>query len=123
MPVESFKEEWRRWIQGPDYRILVIEGVDELDPIDNNVDVEVHFDDGRRYGATLFTLQNLHSLLETYKATGECGGGSYFWASQMVIVRSLSPEHISQAIAALIAEGDLDRAFARHAEDTGEELD
>jgi hypothetical protein len=120
MAVETFKEEWRRWIKGPDYRILVIEGVDELDPLNDNVDVEVHFDDGRRYGGTLFTLENLHSLMENYRNTGECGGGSYFWASQMVIVPSLAPDALAKAIAALIAEGDLEGAFVRYSDDNDE---
>jgi hypothetical protein len=120
MPVETFKEEWRRWIKGPDYRILLIEGVEELDPLNDNVDVEVHFDDGRCYGATLFTLANVASLMEDYRSTGECGGGSYFCASQMVIVPSLAPDAIAAAIAALITKGELDRAFVRYADLAGE---
>jgi hypothetical protein len=121
MPVESFKEDWMRWIKGPGYRILLIEGIDDLDPIENNVDVEIHFDDGRRYGATLFTLENVRSLMERYRSTGECGGGSYFWASQMVIVPSLTPTAIAQAIAAMIAEGCLEPAFVRYADEGTED--
>jgi hypothetical protein len=120
MDVETFKEEWRRWIKGPDYRILLIEGVDDLDPTDDNVDVEILFDDGRRYGATLFTLQNLHSLMERYKGTRECGGGCFFWASQMVIVRNLTPAALAEAVGAVIEEGYLDLAFVRYANE-GEE--
>jgi hypothetical protein len=121
MHVETRKEEWMRWIKGPNYRILLIEGVDELDPIDDNVDVEILFDDGRRYGATLFTLENVHSLMERYRSSGECGGGSYFWASQMIMVRSLTPAAIAEAIGALIAEGDLDQAFVRYADEGKDE--
>src|SRR5205085_1710840 len=52
MGVETWKDGWLRWIKCSSYKIAVIEGVDDLDPDDNNVDVEVHFDDGRGYSAT-----------------------------------------------------------------------
>ena len=120
MGVETSKEGWLRSIKGPDYKILVIEGVEELDPLDDNVDVEVHFDDGRVYSATLFTLNNLHSLFNNDESTGDCGGGSYLWAVQMVIVRSLTPDAIAEAVAALIADGKLEQAFVfvRYADQT-----
>jgi hypothetical protein len=119
--VETYKEEWRRWIKGPNYRILLIEGVDELDASDNNVDAEVWFDDGRRYSATLFTLENVRSLMEDGRSTGEWGGGSFFWASQMVIVRSLTPAAIAEAVGAIIEEGYLDNAFVRCAHERQED--
>jgi hypothetical protein len=112
MNVETSKDGWLRSIEGPGYRIEVIEGVDDLDYEDNNVDVEVHFDDGRVYSATLFTLTNIQSLIKNSASTGDWGGGCYFWASHMVIVRSLTPDAIAEAIARLIADEQLESAFA-----------
>ena len=115
MSVETFKEEWWRWIQGSDYRILVIEGVDDLYPINNNVDLEVHFDDGRRYGATFFTPTNLQSIIEQ-DAGIEWDNGPYVWSPYMGVVRDLFPQTIAETVAGLIRSEKLDQVFVRYAD-------
>ncbi len=119
MSVETFKEEWCRWIKGSDYRILVIEGVDDLDPINNNVDLEVHFDDGRRYGATFFTPRNLQYIIEKDAGT-EWDDGPYVWSPYMVVVRDLCPQTIAETVAHLIRSERLDQVFVRYADADGE---
>src|ERR1051326_5653177 len=115
MAVETWKEEWMRWIQGPGYRIGVIEGVDDLDPLDDNVDLEVLFDNGRGYGATFFTVENVRTLMEK---DAETRGYEepYVWAPYMVIVRDHRPETIAETVAAFIREEKLDQAFVRYAD-------
>ena len=43
-------------LKGQHYKINVLASSQELDALDENVDVEVIFDDGCRYTATFFTL-------------------------------------------------------------------
>ena len=95
------------------YSIHVHHGLEGVDPADDNVDVEVRFDDGSRYAGTFFTLNNLRSLFEKNERTGECKGGLYLWASDMVIVRELSEVSIYETVADLIAEGGFEGAFSR----------
>lgn len=95
------------------YPIHIHHGLKGVDPANDNVDLEVRFDDGSRYAATFFTLDNLRSLLEKNKRTGECGSGLYFWASDMVILEKLTESSIIQTVEDLLTEGEFEVAFSR----------
>ena len=49
---------------------MVLMGVNGLDPINDNVDVEIKMDDGRVYSATFFTMENIKRLLQRWQTTG-----------------------------------------------------
>ena len=74
-------------VRGEHYKVEVHAGFQGLDPLNDNVDVEVIFDDGSRYIATFFTLQNIQNIMDSYETTGECMNGFYFWSSDMLLVR------------------------------------
>ena len=95
------------------YSIHIHHGLDLVDPFNDNVDLEVRFEDGSRYAATFFTLNNLKSLLEKYSKTGECKHGLYLWASDMVIVRELTQTCISETVEDLVAKGEMEAAFSK----------
>lgn len=103
------------WVKyrGPNYTVKVLTGTDELDPWDDNVDVEVEFGDGTRYGATFFTPENIRRLMEQWSRNQEpwCKQGLYFWCTDMVIVRELTVEAIAEVIEDLIAQGEFKEAF------------
>lgn len=94
-----------------DFALHVVGG-QSWDPDDDNIDVEVVLRDGRRYGATMFTLANLARLFEKNRATGECAGGVYLWASGMVILSDLSTSTITIAVKDMLETGEFERAFA-----------
>ena len=100
-------------LKGRTYSIHVQRGFEGVDADDDNVDLEVRFDDGSRFAATFFTLNNLQSLFEKNKQTGECKGGLYLWASDMVIVQRLSEAIIAETVGELIATGEFEGAFSR----------
>ncbi len=100
-------------LRGQHYTITVLAGPQGLDTLTDNVDVEVAFDDGSRYMATFFTVQNVQKLMESYEQTGECMKGFYFWASDMILVRRLSRENIAKVVADLISKGEFDKAFSQ----------
>jgi len=85
--------------------------LDTLDEEDDNVDVQVYFDDGRTYTATIFTLKNIQSIFEKYEHTGECLSGLYFWTLDMLIVQKLTMEVIERMIADLIESGEYTTAL------------
>lgn len=70
----------------------------DLNLVNDNVDVEVFLDNGKRYSATFFTIQNIISILSKYKETKECCNGLYFWASDMIIVENLDDDVIKNNI-------------------------
>jgi hypothetical protein len=81
------------------------------DAEDANVDVVVEFASGRRFGATFFTPENLERLMDRYKQSGECAQGLYVWASEMIVIRRVSPDAIRIAVADLIEAGEFQKAF------------
>jgi hypothetical protein len=93
------------------YRVHWVGDLFGIDPHADNVDVFVDFEDGKRFVATLFTQQNIRELFERYEASGECGGGQYVWAKNMIVMKEVSADAIRAAVASLIAAGELEQAF------------
>ena len=92
------------------YVVEMLEHLD-LDPADDNVDVFVYFADGRRYVATFFTLANIQSIMHKDRGTGECAGGLYFWASDMIVVERIDRETVERTVVDLMKSGLFEKAF------------
>src|SRR5262249_38411945 len=95
------------------YHVSWIEDEFGIDPDDDNVDVFVEFDSGDRYVATFFALDNLRSLMENYRETGECANGLYVWSTHMIVIERLTKANVERAIADLIDSGEFSTAFER----------
>lgn len=100
-------------IKTPNYTILIFEGADGMDVNDDNVDVEVQFADGERYGASFFTLENIRKLMVKDESEGNFNHGQYFWISDLIIINRLTHAEIQSAIDHMIEIGTLKRAFSR----------
>jgi hypothetical protein len=86
------------------------------DPAADNVDVEVTFADGHRFGATFFTVKNVELLFEKNRVTGECGGGVYLWATNMILVQELTMEVIQRTVQDLLNSDEFLSAFSSFGE-------
>lgn len=71
-------------IREADYELLIYWGTGLEHPDDDNLDIEVRTLDGR-FSATVFTLRNIVTLLDKYRATGEAPT-AYFRCYDGVIV-------------------------------------
>lgn len=78
---------------------------DEWDIEDGNTDVKVTFSDRRVWLATFFTYRNIERQREKNEKSGECMGGAYFQASDMVLIDNISKERIYEVINYLIDNG------------------
>ena len=105
-------------LQHNGYRLTIYGGIASLDPDNDNVDVQVTFPNGDDFSATFFTLQNIDTLMQHYTQTGECAAGSYFWASNMIIVQKLTEQTICEAIDDLLAEEEFTSIFSKNSEPT-----
>jgi hypothetical protein len=85
----------------------------EWTPTDDNSDVIVTFENGDRWAATFFSYQNILSLVEKNRQSGECLGGKYFVATEMILVDELSRNRIEEVVADLISENDFQSYFIR----------
>ena len=101
-----------------DYSIRIGNGRQDLDPDNDNVDVEVRFTDGGRYAATFFTVKNLRALMHRYAESGECADGLYVWAADMIVVARLTPSTIRAVVDDLLKSGEFNDAFASLEEQT-----
>jgi hypothetical protein len=99
------------------YTIVVFSIPEALDPDNCNVDVEVQFVSGERYVATLFTIENIETLMSRCKTSGECNAGSYFWAADMVIIEKMTLEAIQELIEYLIDDNELSLVFSQVKDD------
>ena len=105
-------------VQRDDYKLTIYSGITPLGPDNDNVDVQVTFPNGESFSAIFFTLQNIGTLMKQYKKTGECAKGSYFWASDMIIVQKLTEETICKTIDNLLAEEEFASVFSKNEEST-----
>jgi hypothetical protein len=80
---------------------------------DVNTDVIVTFSDRSKWIATFFTYKNIQTLREKNIKTGECMNGSYFQASDMVLIDFVSRERIIELIDYLIESEEFDSTFTR----------
>jgi hypothetical protein len=78
---------------------------------DDNSDVIVTFSDDKNYVATFFTYDNVKTLTEKNKRTGELLGGKYFWASDMILVDRIDRDTIEKVVYDLIKEKYFDLLF------------
>ena len=56
--------------------------------------------------------------MQQYTKTGECAAGSYFWASNMIIVQKLTEQTICEAIDDLLAGEEFTSIFFKNSEPT-----
>ena len=96
---------------GQQFELSVV-GNQQYNVGDDNVDVEVRFPDGSRYVATFFTLTNIATLFNKNRETGECLGGLYFWAADMIIVESLEPGTLVATVSGLLEDDEFFSAFS-----------
>ncbi len=80
-------------------------------PEDDNTDVIVTWEDGSRWVATFFAYQNVQTLSEKNRRTGESLSGAYFWASDMILADKVSRQRIEQIIEELIKTGEFETIF------------
>lgn len=90
---------------------IEINGGDEPLP-ENAVDVTVVL--GRtRYFLTFVSLKSVEKIMTSYQATGECGSGIYFWATDLIIVRELSKEIILQSAKEIVESLEIENFSSR----------
>ena len=65
-------------------------------------------DDGSQWCASFFTYRNIETLRKKNQSTGECLYGTYFCASEMILISEMSEEVILQVLQELLARGEME---------------
>jgi hypothetical protein len=72
-----------------------------------NVDVFVDLVDGSSWSLTIFSVDEVRRLLAVWRESGEAAHGSYFWASDQVIVPEPGVKAMTAAVRGLVRSGDI----------------
>lgn len=91
----------------------------ELNPADGNTEVFVTLDDGSIWTATFFSYRNIATRVESDKSSGECLGGKYFWAWDMILVDEVTRERIEEVVRHFFEERSFTGAFRECIEQDG----
>lgn len=94
-----------RYIKKIWYEFLMWENT--FDPSDCNSDVIFELDDGSKWAATFFTYKNIETLREKNQSTGECLHGTYFCATDMVLISEISVETIKAVLQEMLLSGSI----------------
>lgn len=80
-------------------------------PLNDNSDVDVELEDGRKFTATFFTYDNIQWLQQKNKNSGECLSGRFFWASNMLLIERIDRSLIEEVVNETILDGSFERVF------------
>ena len=100
------RQKYSIWIEAEEW------APGEWTPADDNSDVIVTFENGERWVATFFSYRNILSLMEKNRETGECLGGKYFCATDMILADEVSRERIEEIVAEMLGQKEFDTYFA-----------
>lgn len=80
---------------------------------DNNTDVLVTMENGELYIASFFSYDSIMKLEEKNKINGLFLNGHFFWAKNMILVKTCEKQIIQEVTNFLIAEQDFLDVFQR----------
>jgi hypothetical protein len=77
--------------------IEYVSPLNDVDPENDNIDVQVRLFDGRVYSFLIATPNNIYSWMNN-------DGNEYFFGTPPVFVKVLDQKHVEQALRALLSE-------------------
>ena len=83
----------------------------EWEPADSVTDVVVTLTDGSRWVAAFCAFAHIPTLRQACVESGENLGGSYLWASDLILVDDTSRASIEAVVRDLMEKGELASAF------------
>jgi hypothetical protein len=98
-------KEFEVWIDAEHW------GPGEWQPGDDVTDAIVTLGDGSRWIATFCAFAHVATLRRNCAENGECLGGKYLWASDLILIDDTSRPSIEAAVQDLIDAGELRSAF------------
>lgn len=95
------------------YLTIEIPVTNGFDISNENTDVIVLMENGKKYIASFFTYDNIEKLKKEHQRSGEYLSGKYFRADNMVLIDQCSKEAVREVVEHMIDEGDFYIAFKR----------
>lgn len=89
-----------------DFKIVFPSGYCIKDINNDNIDINVIFNNNQVFFATIFTLENINTLLIKDKL-------DYFWADSMVIVKNIEKKFLRDSIISMLKDGSFESIFSK----------
>lgn len=70
--------------------------------IDDDEEVCVTLEDGRELYCWFFTLQKIRTIMLNHRLSGESNNGTFFWATNMIIIDAINKDTMSSTLEYLI---------------------
>ncbi len=84
----------------------------EWSPTDDVTDAIVTLEDGTRWVGTFCAFAHVDRLRANCATSGECLGGKYLWASDLILIDDTSRASIEAVMRDLVASGDYRSALS-----------
>lgn len=89
-----------------DFKIVFPIGYQVSDVFDDNLDINIVFENGDVFFGTLFTLSNVEKIMSNENE-------DHFWSTDMLIVRNLELSTIKKAINKIVYENYEEEIFSK----------
>jgi hypothetical protein len=93
--------DFTTWIEAEEW------SPDDWQPANDVTDAIATLADGTRWIGTFCAFAHVETLRMTCAANGECLGGKYLWASDLILIEDTSRPSIEAVISDLLASGEL----------------
>lgn len=88
--------------------IEILETQEPIDYFDCNSDVIFEVNDGSKWAVTFFTYKNIETLRKKNQLTGECLNGTYFCATNMILISEISEKIVKSVLQEILSKDDLE---------------
>lgn len=79
-----------------------------VDYSDCNSDVIFELSDGSKWVATFFTYKNIETLRKKNQLSGECLNGTYFCATDMILISEMSDKIIKAVLDEMLSHDEIE---------------
>ncbi len=79
-----------------------------VDCSDCNSDVIFELSDGSKWVATFFTYKNIETLRKKNQLSGECLNGTYFCATDMILISEMSDKIIKAVLDEMLSHDEIE---------------
>lgn len=89
-----------------EFKIVFPSGYSVKDINNDNIDINVIFQNNQVFFATVFTVENIITIMKKDKL-------DYFWADSMLIFEKIEKKSLRNSIASILEEGSFELIFSK----------
>ena len=92
--------------QNEKFSLVTHHQIPNEDTTHQNMDFTIKIEN-KTYWGSATTIENIQSIMQKNKQTGECASGAYHWQTNTIILNQFTVEYLTLAVADIIEDEDL----------------